>query len=530
LGAVALLVKVRKGAEVGKEFVFEKDEVRFGRTADNDVVVKDSAASRSHARVLVKGSGYQVEDLGSANGTKLNGAPISGTRNLKTKDSIEIGDTVYVFEFEEARAEQPQATLNDEDPDDAVATGDDEPNVDINSTVIRPPKRPSRIEPLARRPSASAAPADSLDEEAGGEVLDKETGRYMVSAQNRQVSKLPPRSGASRLAAQSESAPSAAERYREKRQLEQSASGKLVLWWRSLGRPMQFIVGTFGGTLLLAVLGLTVKLIVPAPTGPQRIEPEALTVNAEALGDHFGVGDAVDFVKVDQKAFNFELASATRMVGVLHFHSAKLLQDEVSVTFNGNDMGFAPGDVNDNDNRETDIVLPVGMMKPQATNVIVFDNVKNPPAKDPWEIWDVWVEAIPVPELSAEETTARAKELTDTAAKLYETRGLGAANMFRAWKAYREAWLLLESAPERPEALLSVAKTRMREIRPELDLLCQKITVKVRQSIQLGRDKDAVSELKNVPSYFPTREHPCHMKSKRALLSVADDLREQENQ
>ncbi len=529
---MVIVLRVKKGAEVGSEFSFDQGEVRLGRTADNDVVVKDGAASRSHARVLLKNGDYLLEDLGSANGTKLNGTPVAGVLKIKPNDSIEIGDTVYVFAVEqedEDAAAGPQSTLNEEegDEDDARSTGEDEPQGDPNSTMIRPLRRPSKSQAMVRRPAAPR-PADSVDDDEASEPPVQATGRYDISAPKAMAAA--GRTGG-RIAGRAPVGAqlSAAERQREKRQLEQSFGGRLVLSWRSMSRPVQLIVGLLGGMALLGLFALAVKIIVPTPTGPKRIEPESLTVNAEGLADHFGVADKIDFRKVDQKTFNFELASATRMVGVLHFHSANLSQNEVSVNFNGNDMGFAPGDVVDTDGRENDIVLPVGMMKPQANNVIIFDNVFNPPREDPWEIWDVWVEAIPVPELSAEETSSRAKDLTDTAAKLYETRALGPANMFRAWKTYREAWLLLESAPQRPEALLNLARTRMREIRPELDLLCQKISVKVRQSIQLGRGRDAENELKNVPSAFPTREHPCHMKAKRALADVGEDLAVQEN-
>src|SRR5258705_8147872 len=69
---VPFTLKVSKGPGAGAEFPFENDEARLGRTADNDIVVKDSGASRSHARVFQKGPRYFIEDLKSANGTKVN--------------------------------------------------------------------------------------------------------------------------------------------------------------------------------------------------------------------------------------------------------------------------------------------------------------------------------------------------------------------------------------------------------------------------------------------------------------------------
>src|SRR5436853_6353347 len=85
---VPFTLKVTKGAGAGAEFPFDTNEARLGRTADNDIVVKDSGASRAHARVFQKGTRYYVEDMKSANGTKVNGALINATKELKNGDTI----------------------------------------------------------------------------------------------------------------------------------------------------------------------------------------------------------------------------------------------------------------------------------------------------------------------------------------------------------------------------------------------------------------------------------------------------------
>ena len=50
-----------------------------------------------HARIFEAGGHYFVEDLGSANGTLLNGAPIAGRRELATGDSVALGPVVLAF-------------------------------------------------------------------------------------------------------------------------------------------------------------------------------------------------------------------------------------------------------------------------------------------------------------------------------------------------------------------------------------------------------------------------------------------------
>ncbi len=95
-------LKVTKGAGMGADFPIDQAEARLGRTADNDIVVKDSGASRSHARVFQKGPRYFVEDMKSANGTKVNNAVINGTsKEVKSGDTITIGEVVFTFSIQD---------------------------------------------------------------------------------------------------------------------------------------------------------------------------------------------------------------------------------------------------------------------------------------------------------------------------------------------------------------------------------------------------------------------------------------------
>src|SRR5262249_24971556 len=106
--AVAFTIKVTKGAGTGAEFPFDQTEARLGRTADNDIVVKDSGASRAHCRVFQKGERYFVEDLKSANGTKVNAAVLNGaTKEVKSGDTITIGEVVFTFASLEAVPPSP---------------------------------------------------------------------------------------------------------------------------------------------------------------------------------------------------------------------------------------------------------------------------------------------------------------------------------------------------------------------------------------------------------------------------------------
>jgi hypothetical protein len=73
--------------------------VVIGRATDAEIRLDQTSVSRRHAEVRpTTDGGWQVVDLGSTNGTRLNGAVVTGERRLNPDDSITVGDTVIRFE------------------------------------------------------------------------------------------------------------------------------------------------------------------------------------------------------------------------------------------------------------------------------------------------------------------------------------------------------------------------------------------------------------------------------------------------
>ena len=70
----------------------------LGRSDHAAIHVEDPFASSSHARVFERGSYMYVEDMGSTNGTYLNGRQLRRPEQLKVGDTIRIGDTEYRYQ------------------------------------------------------------------------------------------------------------------------------------------------------------------------------------------------------------------------------------------------------------------------------------------------------------------------------------------------------------------------------------------------------------------------------------------------
>src|SRR2546429_7991115 len=87
---------VIRGARAGAVILLGADELTVGRGWDNDVVLPDISVSRRHALLRRHGAGYLLLDLGSGNGTRVNGWMVAKAR-LRNGDEIALGDSVVQF-------------------------------------------------------------------------------------------------------------------------------------------------------------------------------------------------------------------------------------------------------------------------------------------------------------------------------------------------------------------------------------------------------------------------------------------------
>lgn len=90
----AALVILEDGGE--RTVPLSSESVTIGRLADCDVVLADKGASRKHAQLRFRDGSWVLTDLGSTNGTRLNGQTVQ-SRELSDGDKVTIGSTVLEF-------------------------------------------------------------------------------------------------------------------------------------------------------------------------------------------------------------------------------------------------------------------------------------------------------------------------------------------------------------------------------------------------------------------------------------------------
>lgn len=86
-----------------QEHYILNDNITLGRSSKNDIVIKDKFVSKNHLIFLEDNDSYFIEDLGSANGTFVNGVRIEPNNPVKLYDNDKIGVGFIQFIFVENR-------------------------------------------------------------------------------------------------------------------------------------------------------------------------------------------------------------------------------------------------------------------------------------------------------------------------------------------------------------------------------------------------------------------------------------------
>lgn len=106
MDARAFLVQRATGDDAGRQWPLAAGVTTIGRDAASDIPIPDREISRHHAQVRHDGTRFVLVDLGSKNGTRLNGRPLEGAAPLADGDELTLG-TRARFLFMDADATLP---------------------------------------------------------------------------------------------------------------------------------------------------------------------------------------------------------------------------------------------------------------------------------------------------------------------------------------------------------------------------------------------------------------------------------------
>jgi len=95
-----LVVVTSPALREGEEWVLDSSPLTLGRSSRNDIdLARDEYASSDHARIEPRRDGVWLEDVGSTNGTYLNGTRLTRPKRLSPGDVVRIGETELRYEL-----------------------------------------------------------------------------------------------------------------------------------------------------------------------------------------------------------------------------------------------------------------------------------------------------------------------------------------------------------------------------------------------------------------------------------------------
>lgn len=159
------------GPEGSHRFAMVGDEIVIGRSPDCDISIGRKSISRRHLRVVLKDGGFFAEDLGSQNGTRVNGERIRGMTAVTEDDEIRVSEYTIKVGYLDPGADEARPTsgsnvlqVNKGDADAALDGLDDADDV--------PPPPPPARKPEPAKASAGGGSLGGLDWEEGDERGD----------------------------------------------------------------------------------------------------------------------------------------------------------------------------------------------------------------------------------------------------------------------------------------------------------------------------------------------------------------------
>lgn len=90
-------LKIVSGTRAGEQIFLDQPVLRIGRREGNDLIISDPSISGSHCEIEKSATGYTLRDLGSTNGTRVNGETVT-VSGLFRNDVIHVGDVSVIID------------------------------------------------------------------------------------------------------------------------------------------------------------------------------------------------------------------------------------------------------------------------------------------------------------------------------------------------------------------------------------------------------------------------------------------------
>lgn len=174
---------VRRGPQPNQVYELNKDIITLGRDITNDITINDPEVSRHHMRLTRGAGGFTLEDLGSTNGTFVNGQRLTGAKPLNNGDMIGLGETVTLgYELVRAQAAAaPSADVGPEMPATAASPVARPPQPPVSQPAPSPfGYAPAPEQPAYTPPQAPPGPGYEYDPYAVREEEPRSTARWIL--------------------------------------------------------------------------------------------------------------------------------------------------------------------------------------------------------------------------------------------------------------------------------------------------------------------------------------------------------------
>lgn len=494
------------GPEEGHDFSFERVQITIGRTIDNDIVLPDPGISRQHLSIRDKGGAYIVKDLGSSNGTLLNGKKIT-EEVIKAGDIITAGGARIRFEGPTGSAKAKPA-VDDSSKSRPKGSGSSR----ARGRNAKPSARRRNAKPSARRAQADRGRASARGRSqrpgGGSDKVKSSGGGVRIKSAGMLKSK-------KNSAVESADVPTA-------------EGGKIKLflkikpWLSSLDKKKKIMVyGGMAVLLLLIIFGLASggNKIVQSLRWYDDVELKA----GEWAGDEpMSYGFKLAKRNCMYRAlFDFKYASGrATMTYMVNGIDSK---NEVEILLNGVHVEFAPLTL-DQWSSPLTINLPRRHLLENQMNKVEFINIINRDDVNAKEEWAVAVGDISEQPLPPADKT-KALEAFRNAAERYKNKGVSPGNLYRALKFYEESrdYLELMDEKSRPDEYLE-ATEMIDKINGELDKIYHQRIFKAEKLFKYGKRKEAKEVYRLLMLSFPNQHDTRNKNAKDAFVHLGGSL------